>query len=106
MCGIIGIIGKAPVTPLLVEALKRLEYRGYDSAGVATLVNGHIERRRAEGKLVNLEARLGSEPLAARSASATRAGRPTASPPSATPTPSPPTAWRSCTTASSRTSRS
>jgi glutamine---fructose-6-phosphate transaminase (isomerizing) len=64
MCGIIGIIGKAPVTPLLVEALKRLEYRGYDSAGVATLVNGHIERRRAEGKLVNLEARLGSEPLA------------------------------------------
>ncbi len=42
MCGIIGIIGKAPVTPLLVDALKRLEYRGYDSAGVATLVNGHI----------------------------------------------------------------
>lgn len=64
MCGIIGILGKAPVTPLLVEALKRLEYRGYDSAGVATLVNGHIERRRAEGKLVNLEARLGAEPLA------------------------------------------
>ena len=51
MCGIIGIIGKAPVSPLLVDALKRLEYRGYDSAGVATLVNGHIERRRAEGKL-------------------------------------------------------
>ena len=51
MCGIIGIIGKAPVAPLLVEALKRLEYRGYDSAGVATLVNGHIARRRAEGKL-------------------------------------------------------
>ena len=64
MCGIIGIIGKTPVTPLLVEALKRLEYRGYDSAGVATLVNGHIDRRRAEGKLVNLEARLGEEPLA------------------------------------------
>ncbi len=64
MCGIIGILGKAPVTPLLVEALKRLEYRGYDSAGVATLVNGHIERRRAEGKLVNLEARLAAEPLA------------------------------------------
>ena len=63
MCGIIGILGKAPVTPLLVEALKRLEYRGYDSAGVATLVNGHIERRRAEGKLVNLEARLAREPL-------------------------------------------
>src|SRR5437899_2111219 len=63
MCGIIGIIGKAPVTPLLVDALKRLEYRGYDSAGVATLVNGHIDRRRAEGKLVKLEARLVQEPL-------------------------------------------
>jgi glucosamine--fructose-6-phosphate aminotransferase (isomerizing) len=63
MCGIIGIIGKAPVTPLLVEALKRLEYRGYDSAGVATLVNGHIDRRRAEGKLVKLEERLIKEPL-------------------------------------------
>lgn len=63
MCGIIGIIGKAQVTPLLVDALKRLEYRGYDSAGVATLVNGHIERRRAEGKLVHLEERLGQEPL-------------------------------------------
>ena len=63
MCGIIGIIGKAPVTPLLVDALKRLEYRGYDSSGVATLVNGHIDRRRAEGKLVNLEARLAADPL-------------------------------------------
>src|SRR5258707_10911482 len=63
MCGIIGIIGKAPVTPLLVEALKRLEYRGYDSAGVATLVNGHTDRGRAEGKLANLEARPGAEPL-------------------------------------------
>ncbi len=49
MCGIIGILGKAPVAPLLLETLKRLEYRGYDSAGVATLVNGRIERRRAEG---------------------------------------------------------
>ena len=63
MCGIIGIIGKAPVAPLLLEALKRLEYRGYDSAGIATLVNGHIERRRAEGKLVNLDHRLAEEPL-------------------------------------------
>src|SRR5215212_5282812 len=64
MCGIIGILGKALVTPLLVDALKRLEYRGYDSAGVATLVNGHIERRRAEGKLSRLEARLSAQPLA------------------------------------------
>src|SRR6202795_3982698 len=63
MCGIIGIIGKAPVTPLLVEALKRLEYRGYDSAGIATLVNGHIERRRAEGKLVNLATVMERLPL-------------------------------------------
>ena len=63
MCGIIGIIGKASVAPLLVDALKRLEYRGYDSAGIATLVNGHIDCRRAEGKLVNLEARLEREPL-------------------------------------------
>jgi glucosamine--fructose-6-phosphate aminotransferase (isomerizing) len=64
MCGIIGIIGKAPVAPLLLEALKRLEYRGYDSAGIATLVNGHIERRRAEGKIANLDALLAREPLA------------------------------------------
>ena len=64
MCGIIGILGTAPVAPLLVDGLRRLEYRGYDSAGVATLVNGAIERRRAEGKLVNLAARLEGEPLA------------------------------------------
>jgi glucosamine--fructose-6-phosphate aminotransferase (isomerizing) len=63
MCGIVGIIGKAEVTPLLLEGLKRLEYRGYDSAGIATLVDGKIERRRAEGKLGNLDARLKAEPL-------------------------------------------
>ena len=62
MCGIIGIIGKNDVSPLLIEGLKRLEYRGYDSAGIATLTNGRIDRRRAEGKLVNLETRLTSEP--------------------------------------------
>ena len=55
MCGIVGVLGKGPVAELLVDALKRLEYRGYDSAGVATLENGRIERRRAEGKLRNLE---------------------------------------------------
>ena len=64
MCGIVGIIGTAPVAPRLVDALKRLEYRGYDSAGVATLESGRIERRRAEGKLGNLAARLSFEPLA------------------------------------------
>ncbi len=63
MCGIVGIIGRGPVAPLLVDALKRLEYRGYDSAGVATLETGELTRRRAEGKLVNLEKRLKEEPL-------------------------------------------
>jgi len=64
MCGIIGIIGKDSVSDRILEGLKRLEYRGYDSAGIATLVNGHIERRRAEGKLINLANRLAGEPLA------------------------------------------
>ena len=63
MCGIVGILGREPVAGLLVDALKRLEYRGYDSAGVATLEAGHLARRRAEGKLRNLEARLAREPL-------------------------------------------
>jgi glucosamine--fructose-6-phosphate aminotransferase (isomerizing) len=63
MCGIIGILGRGPVADQLVESLKRLEYRGYDSAGVATLEDGQLTRRRAEGKLKNLAARLRSEPL-------------------------------------------
>jgi glucosamine--fructose-6-phosphate aminotransferase (isomerizing) len=63
MCGIVGVLGKGPVAELLVDALKRLEYRGYDSAGVATLEQGRIERRRAEGKLRNLEQLLKVEPL-------------------------------------------
>ena len=62
MCGIVGFIGKKEAAPLLVEGLKRLEYRGYDSAGIATLPNGSIERRRAEGKIVNLEAVLKDNP--------------------------------------------
>ena len=64
MCGIIGIIGKDSVSDRILEGLKRLEYRGYDSAGIATLVNGHIDRRRAEGKLINLANRLAEMPLA------------------------------------------
>jgi glutamine---fructose-6-phosphate transaminase (isomerizing) len=64
MCGIIGIIGLEPAAPQLIDALKRLEYRGYDSAGVATLEHGVLTRRRAEGKLKNLEVRLLREPLA------------------------------------------
>jgi glucosamine--fructose-6-phosphate aminotransferase (isomerizing) len=63
MCGIVGILGRTPVAEQLVDSLKRLEYRGYDSAGVATLEGDHLDRRRAEGKLKNLEAKLRAEPL-------------------------------------------
>ncbi len=63
MCGIVGIIGVKEAAPLLLEALRRLEYRGYDSAGIATLVDGRIERRRAAGKLDNLARELAVEPL-------------------------------------------
>lgn len=63
MCGIVGIVGQQPVSERLVDALKRLEYRGYDSAGIATITEGTLQRRRAEGKLVNLERRLKEEPL-------------------------------------------
>ncbi len=63
MCGIVGVVGTALAAPLLLDGLKRLEYRGYDSAGIATLVGGRIERRRAEGKLTNLETLLQREPL-------------------------------------------
>src|SRR5262249_38154299 len=66
MCGIVGILGRKPVAVQLVDALKRLEYRGYDSAGVATLEDGHLTRRRAEGKLANLESKLAREPLDGR----------------------------------------
>jgi glucosamine--fructose-6-phosphate aminotransferase (isomerizing) len=67
MCGIVGILGNGPVAPLLVDALKRLEYRGYDSAGVATLEGGHLTRRRAAGKLRNLEEKLARAPLSGHS---------------------------------------
>ena len=63
MCGIVGILGTEPVAGQLVDALKRLEYRGYDSAGVATLERGALTRQRAEGKLKNLQTRLEREPL-------------------------------------------
>ncbi|WP_304165021.1 glutamine--fructose-6-phosphate transaminase (isomerizing) [Phenylobacterium aquaticum] len=65
MCGIIGIVGTAPVQGRLIESLKRLEYRGYDSAGIAAQVNGRLERRRAPGKLRELEALLEHDPLIA-----------------------------------------
>ena len=66
MCGIVGVLGKHEAAPLLVEALKRLEYRGYDSAGIATVNNGVLDRRRAVGKLVNLSDLLVHEPLAGK----------------------------------------
>ncbi len=67
MCGIVGVLGNHQAAPLLVEALKRLEYRGYDSAGIATVNKGHLDRRRAVGKLVNLSDLLVHEPLAGKS---------------------------------------
>lgn len=63
MCGIVGVIGSRPAAPLLLDALRRLEYRGYDSAGIATLVEGRLERRRSPGKLDRLAERLEREPL-------------------------------------------
>jgi glucosamine--fructose-6-phosphate aminotransferase (isomerizing) len=65
MCGIIGVTGNGPVVPRLIDSLKRLEYRGYDSAGVAAVVDGSVERRRAQGKIRNLEAVLVEAPLKA-----------------------------------------
>src|SRR5215468_3646165 len=66
MCGIVGILGRQAVAADLVDALRRLEYRGYDSAGIATVENGRLDRRRAEGKLKNLELRLSNAPLQGR----------------------------------------
>src|SRR5436305_15132106 len=65
MCGIIGIVGVSSVQERLIDSLKRLEYRGYDSAGVAGVVDGHVERRRAAGKIRALEEVLAAEPLSA-----------------------------------------
>jgi len=63
MCGIVGILGKAPVADRLLDGLKRLEYRGYDSAGICTVHDGEFDRRRAPGKLINLAERLREDPL-------------------------------------------
>ena len=67
MCGIVGVLGTHEVAPIIVEALKRLEYRGYDSAGIATVNDGALDRRRAVGKLINLSDLLVHEPLAGKS---------------------------------------
>ena len=66
MCGIIGIVGASDVSERLLDGLRRLEYRGYDSAGIATIHDGHFDRRRAEGKLLNLAAKLAADPLPGR----------------------------------------
>ena len=66
MCGIVGVLGDHEAAPLLVEALKRLEYRGYDSAGIATVNHGRLDRRRAVGKLINLSDLLVHDPLAGK----------------------------------------
>ncbi|MBY0428484.1 MAG: glutamine--fructose-6-phosphate aminotransferase, partial [Alphaproteobacteria bacterium] len=63
MCGIVGVIANRPVAAIVLDGLKRLEYRGYDSAGIATLSAGKIERRRAQGKISNLDLKLQQEPL-------------------------------------------
>jgi len=67
MCGIVGVLGHHEAAPIMVEALKRLEYRGYDSAGIATINAGKLDRRRAVGKLVNLGDLLVHEPLPGKS---------------------------------------
>ncbi|MCK1655243.1 glutamine--fructose-6-phosphate transaminase (isomerizing) [Bradyrhizobium sp. 149] len=66
MCGIVGVVGRGPASTILLDALKRLEYRGYDSAGIATLEDGSLRRRRTVGKLANLKSRVDSEPLSGR----------------------------------------
>ena len=63
MCGIVGYIGKQDAAPLILESLRKLEYRGYDSAGIAVVTNGQVEVRRCEGKLKNLESLLKREPI-------------------------------------------
>src|ERR1700757_4341720 len=98
MCGIIGIIGKEMVAPRLLEGLRRLEYRGYDSAGIATLANGRIERRRAKGKLDNLAKRLEGKPVEGGFGTGHPPWPPQGLPPRPTPIPSPRTASPSFTT--------
>ena len=106
MCGIVGILGTKAVAGDLVDALRRLEYRGYDSAGIATVENGHLERRRAEGKLRNLEARLLQEPLAGRTGIGHTRWATHGRPSSATPIRTCRTSSRWSTTGSSRTTAS
>ena len=109
MCGIIGYIGAKPVVPVLLDGLRRMEYRGYDSAGVALVSPEGIELRRSAGKLVNLENAIRDRAGGRRcTASGTRAGPRTAGPPrrTRTRTATAPARSSSSTTASSRTTSS
>ena len=108
MCGIIGYIGQKQLVPILIDGLRRLEYRGYDSAGVAVVRNGSIELRRSAGKLARLEEVIATNRSRATTESATRDGRRTAVRPKRTPTriATAPAASSSSTTGSSRTTSS
>src|SRR6266704_2737967 len=105
MCGIVGYVGPRDAVSVLVEGLSRLEYRGYDSAGVAVLNGGGVETRRLAGRIGGLRELLARRRCTGAAASAIHAGRPTAPPPSATRTPTSTARARSrlFTTASSRT---
>src|SRR5690554_6024976 len=94
MCGIIGIVGKEAVSDRLVDGLKRMEYRGYDSAGVCTVHEGGLIRRRAEGKLANLVAVLNSDDAAGNVGIAHTRWPPTARQPPIMPIPMPQKKWR------------
>ncbi len=106
MCGIIGIVGKDAVAERLVDGLRRMEYRGYDSAGVCTVDGGQLIRRRAPGKLVNLVHELARDPAPGTTGIAIPAGPPTARPRRPTPTPMLRRNWLWSTTGSSRISSS
>ena len=102
MCGIIGYIGPRETKEVLLEGLRRLEYRGYDSAGVALFHEGKVVIRRSQGKLKELERKTAGSVSTAISGSATPAGRPTENLLKPTPTPTRPEGWSWCTTASSK----
>ena len=85
MCGIVGYIGAQQAQDILLDGLSRLEYRGYDSAGIAVMDGGVIRLSKAKGRLANLAARVASIPCPAPSASVTRAGQPTANQTTSTP---------------------